>query len=475
MYLARFESDDACILKGAVRLPVLPRRERGEQPEWRNLFRNLARIGDAVPTSYSSLRVELSAAGSIERVLTVSAPDDSETALRRYLGSFTLLERLVPDSTEFPVTRASYDEWTTGFPTLQCCLLPPVFRIGDAYLTCDFRVGPWLSELLGEAQSLRHNIAYQAHVGWFRPDEEQLRAARKNALYACNVQRAPRGLATLQHRLAEGLATTVAVVEEFLGVATSEAARWLAGRLTQRFQREYGRLGFEPPELNFTSDAHTEELRLGIHRQLFMELPIAEVCASALDIEALTEILGWQPAPELELGSTQWPAPPIEVKGPRKLRVVVGRETANGGLVARQLPPPHWGKEPFLFVSYSHADLQRIEPILRTIIGLGVPIWYDHNIPGGAEWDAVLEDRVQRCCCLVVFLSKAAIQSKWVRREVKYADVLGKPLLPIKLEEVELRSGMAILLTQFQVIDPAVTQFESQFREALRLHGGLSV
>lgn len=41
------------------------------------------------------------------------------------------------------------------------------------------------------------------------------------------------------------------------------------------------------------------------------------------------------------------------------------------------------GDEPFLFVSYSHADSQAVYDELRWLNGQGVNIWYDEGISPG--------------------------------------------------------------------------------------------
>jgi hypothetical protein len=42
----------------------------------------------------------------------------------------------------------------------------------------------------------------------------------------------------------------------------------------------------------------------------------------------------------------------------------------------------------------------------------GRNLWYDRGIPGGADWHAMLEERLMSCRALLLFLSQAAIESK---------------------------------------------------------------
>jgi hypothetical protein len=122
----------------------------------------------------------------------------------------------------------------------------------------------------------------------------------------------------------------------------------------------------------------------------------------------------------------------------------------------------------FAFVSYKREDLPRVETHLRTLARIECPVWYDTGIPGGAEWDVMIEARIRSCSFLLVFLSQAAVASKLVRREVKFADKLDKPIVPVLLEPVELDGGLDMLLSQYQIVDSREPDFEARLEAAVR-------
>ena len=66
----------------------------------------------------------------------------------------------------------------------------------------------------------------------------------------------------------------------------------------------------------------------------------------------------------------------------------------------------------------------------------------------------------------MLFLSQAAVDSKYVRRELLLADCLNKPILSLQLEHSDLRHGMALLLSQFQMVDIAAADLEQHLRLA---------
>ena len=112
-----------------------------------------------------------------------------------------------------------------------------------------------------------------------------------------------------------------------------------------------------------------------------------------------------------------------------------------------------------IFVSYKRDDLYRIEPIIQHLDREQYNFWIDKKIPGGVEWDAHIEGQIKKSALIMLFLSNIAVKSKYVRREVKFADRLDKPLLSVLLEPVELIQGMDMLLTQFQMIDATQKDF----------------
>jgi hypothetical protein len=96
-----------------------------------------------------------------------------------------------------------------------------------------------------------------------------------------------------------------------------------------------------------------------------------------------------------------------------------------------------------------------------------VPVWYDRGIPGGAEWDDVIEQQLSRSRVVLVCASQAAIASKYVRREVKFADALDVPILPVLLEDIVPVHGMAMLLAQYQMLDSRAADFPVRLRSSL--------
>jgi len=129
---------------------------------------------------------------------------------------------------------------------------------------------------------------------------------------------------------------------------------------------------------------------------------------------------------------------------------------------------PYDGDEPYIFVSYKRDDLERIKPVLQRINSWGYRLWYDKGIPGGAEWDALIEQKLKGCILMLFFVSRGSVESKYCRREVKYTDQLNKPILSIRIEPVELAHGLEMLLTQYQMVDASAQDFSGEIKRALQ-------
>lgn len=103
-------------------------------------------------------------------------------------------------------------------------------------------------------------------------------------------------------------------------------------------------------------------------------------------------------------------------------------------------------------MSYPHADASRIAPVLEAIQELGYRFWYDRGIVAGSEWFASIAKRLQGSTAILLFLSNQAVLRDFVRMEVVHAAIIRKRILPIELENVELKDEFALSLAPIQRI-----------------------
>jgi hypothetical protein len=452
MYLANYDVEGIPWCQAAAELFYPGDADQAGVQEWWVRYRTLLRGLDSVPDSSASLRVQLGK--RLESALFVVAPAKHEEQLRRAIASFTQLDVVADGEIRFARERADHD-WLLEFPRVQCRIALPRFTAGDAWFAFDFRVTAHLNQLLLEARAQEHSLSYHVNIEPLRMEPEWYRSAARNALRVSNIPGVPSSLNQLEHDLANKLRQATCVCEELLGVSSPASAKWLGTALERQFRQTYGR--YITAEFPFSGDEVNQCSLTATRHRVFVEtLGVDEILSAAITSDERIDLLSWQPAPELGALLSR---PSKSVEG----------DKGGGVLDYGGMPQPYAGKEPYAFISYKREDLERIKPLVAQLSQRGHRIWYDKGIPGGAEWDALIEERVQQCELLLLFLSQAAVRSKYVRREVKFADTLGKPIVGVRLErDIDLSHGMAMLLNQYQVINDTAESISDELDRAVR-------
>ncbi len=110
------------------------------------------------------------------------------------------------------------------------------------------------------------------------------------------------------------------------------------------------------------------------------------------------------------------------------------------------------GNEPFIFISYSHKDTNRVIPCVNALAEKGYRVWYDNGIEAGTEWTEYIAERLMASGTVVAFMSKDAQASHNCRREINFAIELKKELLIVYLEDFPLTPGMRLQLGSIQAM-----------------------
>ena len=126
-------------------------------------------------------------------------------------------------------------------------------------------------------------------------------------------------------------------------------------------------------------------------------------------------------------------------------------------------PRPYAGAEPYIFVSYAHADMDMVFPMIRTIQEEGFRVWFDEGIDPGTEWADNIADHVMNCGTFLAFITGNYLESENCRDELDYARSLKKERLLVYLEEVELPPGLAMRMNRLQAIHACMYEEAEQF------------
>jgi hypothetical protein len=116
----------------------------------------------------------------------------------------------------------------------------------------------------------------------------------------------------------------------------------------------------------------------------------------------------------------------------------------------RTLTPTQAG--PYVFISYAHKDSDFAAVVMRFLMSVGVSFWWDDGIQPGSVWDEALEDRISNCSVLVACLSADYQSSKYCRRELKFADLLGKQIVPVARDPVAWSDGLRLMFQDLQIL-----------------------
>lgn len=111
------------------------------------------------------------------------------------------------------------------------------------------------------------------------------------------------------------------------------------------------------------------------------------------------------------------------------------------------------GKDPYVFVSYSHSDSDKVIPIIKQLKQRMCRVWYDEGLTPGESWNDSIADHLKGCEAFMIFISENSVRSKYVFTEINYAISKEKSILPIRLDKVDMPSGIEMMLSAIQMLD----------------------
>ncbi|MDT7767456.1 MAG: serine/threonine kinase PknH [Mycobacterium sp.] len=86
-----------------------------------------------------------------------------------------------------------------------------------------------------------------------------------------------------------------------------------------------------------------------------------------------------------------------------------------------------------LFISYSSQDKGAIEPLRNALRRAHHQVWMDEELGGGEAWWRTILEQIRSCEVFIVALSNNALASKPCQAELRYAQALQRPILPVQI------------------------------------------
>lgn len=128
---------------------------------------------------------------------------------------------------------------------------------------------------------------------------------------------------------------------------------------------------------------------------------------------------------------------------------------------------PYEGDKPYIFVSYAHADNDKVLPVLSDMHRRGYNIWYDEGIEVGSEWQECIASHLADAHLVVAFISNAYMRSDNCRREMHYAQSKRIKTINIFVEETALTPGMELQIGNIYALMKYTYPSDEYFYEKL--------
>lgn len=104
-----------------------------------------------------------------------------------------------------------------------------------------------------------------------------------------------------------------------------------------------------------------------------------------------------------------------------------------------------------LFISYSSQDRSTVDALTTALRRGQQQVWFDQELGGGESWWNKILEQIRSCDVFIVALSNNWLQSKPSQVELRYARALNRPILPVRIGDVD--SMRVNPLAALQIID----------------------
>jgi len=106
-----------------------------------------------------------------------------------------------------------------------------------------------------------------------------------------------------------------------------------------------------------------------------------------------------------------------------------------------------------IFISYSSDDKTPIQEVVGDLESLGHTVWFDNELVGGQSWwDRILRE-IETADFYLCALSSAYLKSDACKRELGYANELGKTIIPIKVLNDFDERFLPLEISKLQITD----------------------
>lgn len=129
---------------------------------------------------------------------------------------------------------------------------------------------------------------------------------------------------------------------------------------------------------------------------------------------------------------------------------------------------PYSGPDPYVFVSYSHDDKDKVYPLLSMLQRNGYRVWYDEGIKPGDNWRNLIVDKIEKCACVLLFSTAFSAKSDEVEYELDVAKDCKKELITIRMDSAVFPRAYEVMLKKKHMIFyPSDDNYAEKLMESL--------
>jgi hypothetical protein len=119
-----------------------------------------------------------------------------------------------------------------------------------------------------------------------------------------------------------------------------------------------------------------------------------------------------------------------------------------------------------IFLSYAHKDRHYRKQVQKALEKRELSVWVDdRGIAPGVAWQEAIQDAIDSACCIVVILSPDAKSSRYVSRELNYANSQGKRIFPV-LARGNAKKSVPFVVSGIQFVNIA-KKSKAEFDEVM--------
>ena len=104
-----------------------------------------------------------------------------------------------------------------------------------------------------------------------------------------------------------------------------------------------------------------------------------------------------------------------------------------------------------VFISYARQNRPDVDQLAGHLQVLRCDVWIDKSLHGGQDWWEEILTQIARCDVFIAIISHEAQNSTACKRELEWAEKLGKPLLPVAVQPVP--KALTGRLVRLHIID----------------------